>query len=61
MPAYEYACPECDLFTIASKSFTKRDEAPNCVMCGNTMIRQFATPSIAFKGSGFYTTDKRQP
>lgn len=58
MPYYEYTCPDCDLTTMALKPFQERDDSPNCVMCSNPMLRQYASPSIAFKGTGFYTTDK---
>lgn len=27
--------------------------------CGGQLVRKFQAPSVVYKGSGFYTTDKR--
>jgi hypothetical protein len=58
MPVYEFKCPNCStLFEIALEVHN-RDEVPVWCVCKNRMERQIAKPGVAFKGHGFYTTDK---
>jgi putative FmdB family regulatory protein len=56
MPTYEYTCRDCDhTFDIVQKM---TDEPLTvCPSCGGRLRKVFAVPAIAFKGSGFYTTD----
>jgi putative FmdB family regulatory protein len=56
MPTYEYACRSCGhRFEIVQ---SMRDEPLTvCPECGGELRKVFAPPAIAFKGSGFYTTD----
>src|SRR6266566_7274491 len=56
MPTYEYVCKRCGhLFEIVQ---SMRDETlTECPQCGGELRKVFTPPSIAFKGSGFYTTD----
>ena len=56
MPLYEYKCDTCGnrveiLQRVSDKPFT------HCPNCGGSMKKQFSSPAIQFKGSGFYKTD----
>lgn len=56
MPLYEYECAKC------GKRFEKieKHSAPRkqkCPHCGGKAERQFSSPAIQFKGSGWYVTD----
>ena len=60
MPLYEYVCDACGhRFEIIQKF---SDAAPDaCPSCGKgPVVRQFSSPAIQFKGSGFYITDYAQ-
>ena len=50
---YEYECPEC----LTLYDLTK-DDPPVCFVCRVDLERKFSVPSLKFKGSGFYKTDK---
>ena len=58
MPTYAYACKNCGYEFDIRQSF--EDEAltvcPNCSQ--PTLRKKFGAVGIAFKGSGFYSTDK---
>ena len=57
MPLYDYVCDACGhRFEIIQKF---SDPAPDaCPSCGKgPLVRQFSSPAIQFKGSGFYLTD----
>lgn len=57
MPLYDYVCDACGhRFEIIQKF---SDPAPDaCPSCGKgPVVRQFSSPAIQFKGSGFYITD----
>lgn len=56
MPLYEYQCVKCGkrveiLQRSSDKPYT------HCPNCGGDMKKLFSSPSIQFKGSGFYKTD----
>jgi putative FmdB family regulatory protein len=58
LPTYEYRCESC------GKAYEKREgfDAPprqKCPACGKQAARVLRAPSVVFKGSGFYATDKR--
>jgi len=56
MPLYEYLCDACGRrFELIRKFSDPPLEA--CPSCGGTVRKQFASPAIQFKGSGFYITD----
>jgi putative FmdB family regulatory protein len=56
MPTYEYTCRDCGhTFDIVQKM--SEDTLTICPRCGGRLRKVFAAPAIAFKGSGFYTTD----
>ena len=56
MPTYQYTCRDCGhTFDVVQ---SMRDEPlAVCPECGGSLRKVFAAPAIAFKGSGFYTTD----
>jgi putative FmdB family regulatory protein len=58
MPLYKYRCTECDnTFKILQKN-GKKDEEPECPVCGGKETeRVISSVGIRFKGSGFYRTD----
>ena|SRR2546427_4877453 len=56
MPTYAYMCRDCGhTFDIIQKM--TEDTLTICPRCGGRLRKVFAAPAIAFKGSGFYTTD----
>ena len=57
MPLYDYVCDACGhRFEIIQKFSDPAPEA--CPSCGKgPVVRQFSSPAIQFKGSGFYITD----
>lgn len=59
MPTYVYACKPCGHRFEQYQSFTD-DALVTCPQCHqDTLRKQFGTVGIAFKGSGFYSTDSR--
>ena len=58
MPTYEYSCPQGHGRFQLRQSFDSEPVAP-CPTCGVESKRQFSTPAILFKGSGWYATDSR--
>ena len=58
MAIYQYTCMECDRSIEINRPMSDPENAPSCEGCGNKMIRSYTIPSVQFKGSGFYTTDK---
>jgi len=60
MPIYEYCCTECgEQFDQYLKVGQKAQ--PVCPECGGPARKVFRPVGIIFKGSGFYTTDYRDP
>lgn len=56
MPLYEYKCAKCG----ERVEIIQRVSDPPysiCPKCGGDMQKQFSSPAIQFKGSGFYKTD----
>lgn len=58
MPTYEYACTDCG---ERIEVFQRISDRPLevCEACGGALRKLFHPVGIAFKGSGFYTTDSR--
>ncbi|MBS3786607.1 zinc ribbon domain-containing protein [Candidatus Bipolaricaulota bacterium] len=58
MPLYKYRCTECDnTFKVLQRN-GKKDEEPECPVCGaRETERVISSVGIRFKGSGFYRTD----
>lgn len=55
-PIYVYECACGRIFDVIH-SITEEPEV-ECDNCGSTMSRKPSIPSVSFKGSGFYSTDK---
>ena len=55
MPIYEYKCENGHVFDVMQK--LAEDPLTACVECGAPVRKVMQPVSIAFKGSGFYSTD----
>lgn len=58
MPTYEYLCTECGDRKEVVQSFTD-DSLTICEVCGGKLRKVIFPVGIQFKGSGFYSTDRR--
>src|SRR5687768_11739919 len=56
MPLYEYQCRECG---VRSEVLQKMADPPltTCTACGGPLKKLASSPSVQFKGSGWYVTD----
>jgi putative FmdB family regulatory protein len=59
MPLYEYACPSCGHRFELKQRFQDPATAV-CPACGAESRRVISAPQVVYKGSGFYTSDKRR-
>jgi putative FmdB family regulatory protein len=58
MPTYEYRCRNCGhTFDVVQAMID--EPLTVCPVCGGELRKVFAPPAISFKGSGFYSTDRR--
>jgi putative FmdB family regulatory protein len=56
LPLYEYECTACkQRFELLQKFSDK--PAKVCVRCGAPVVKLLSSPSIQFKGTGWYVTD----
>ena len=55
MPIYEYKCENGHVFDVMQK--LSEDPLTTCPECGAPVRKVLHPVSIAFKGSGFYSTD----
>ena len=60
MPIYEYECKKCFLRFELKRHYGEDGRTP-CPKCASEARRLFSPVPIIFKGSGFYTTDNRNP
>lgn len=58
MPTYEYLCTECGDRKEVVQSFTEHS-LTTCEVCGGKLRKVIFPVGIQFKGSGFYSTDRR--
>ena len=59
MPIYTYMCRECDTLSDVRKSMLAADPE-TCPACGKASLYQkIHPPAIHFRGSGFYSADKK--
>lgn len=58
MPTYEYACRSCGTHIEVVQSFSD-DPLTTCEACGGSLRKVIHPSGILFKGSGFYSTDRR--
>lgn len=59
MPLYEYVCENGHTLT-QSRSIHDDNEPTECPECQNPVRQVLGKVSVAFKGSGFYATDKNK-
>ncbi|MBI3764102.1 MAG: zinc ribbon domain-containing protein [Chloroflexi bacterium] len=61
MPVYAYQCDNCGVQFERTQKFTD-PPVTRCPECRKKTVRKLlASPSIVFKGSGWYATDHRSP
>jgi putative FmdB family regulatory protein len=58
LPTYEYLCTECGDRKEVVQSFTE-PSLTTCEVCGGRLRKVIFPVGIQFKGSGFYSTDRR--
>lgn len=59
MPTYEYACNKCKAVYDLRQGFDA-ELLHTCEECGKGVAKRVLhTPSVVFKGSGWYVTDSR--
>jgi putative FmdB family regulatory protein len=58
MPTYEYACKNCGHRVEVVQSMSE-EPLRVCGVCGGELRKVFHPAGVLFKGSGFYSTDKR--
>ena len=56
LPLYEYECTKCKHHFELLQKFSDKP-AKLCVRCGAPAQRLISSPSIKFKGTGWYVTD----
>lgn len=58
MPTYEYVCVSCETRVETVQSFTE-DPLETCEECGGRLRKIIFPVGIQFKGSGFYSNDRK--
>ncbi|MFN2388303.1 MAG: FmdB family zinc ribbon protein [Actinomycetota bacterium] len=58
MPIYEYTCTACAERVEARQAFTD-PPLEVCAVCGGRLRKLYSPVGVVFKGSGFYSTDKK--
>ena len=58
MPVYDFICDKCDKKNSVVVPLDKSGSEQLCE-CGAVMRRDYGFAATQFKGSGFYTTDKK--
>jgi len=59
MPAYEYKCPNCGIFTV--KQRITEPHLKSCPTCGAEVKRLISKNiGIVYKAGGFYCVDNRK-
>jgi putative FmdB family regulatory protein len=56
MPLYEYECKKCERRVEKIQKFSD-PPLTTCENCGGALERLISSPTIKFKGSGWYVTD----
>jgi len=59
MPTYEYKCSKCKKSYYEVRSISEDQKLKKCENCDVGLIRVFGTPTVTFKGEGFYSVDKK--
>ncbi len=58
MPIYDYECKYCEQTATVGVRLHEEMQIPTCPNCKQEMIRDYKFGSVAFRGEGFYSTDK---
>lgn len=59
MPTYQYACQTCEATASVTQPIDAPIREPKCLACNKLMIRQYGTPTITFKGTGWGSDKNR--
>ena len=59
MPLYEYTCASGHIRKEIRSIHDDEPEDIRCAECGQTMTQVLGSVGVAFKGKGFYSTDKK--
>lgn len=60
MALYDYTCLECSQTRTITRPISENEPTGGylCSTCNSALIRVYSNIGVAFKGSGFYSTDK---
>jgi putative FmdB family regulatory protein len=58
MPLYEFLCKTCDEILTEVRSPEDSGKESICQTCNTPRKRLYSSIGIAFKGNGFYSTEK---
>ena len=58
MPTYDYKCPKCQMTMTVIRTLKEEERKPICVNDAIELVRDYGSPEVQFKGSGFYKNDK---
>lgn len=53
MPTYEFKCPVCSSMKPVTASFDEEVIAPKCDTCLLSMVRDYSSPAVIFRGRGW--------
>ena len=53
MPTYKYKCNTCDLTITVIQRMADATYTPICVNCSKELVREYESPAITFKGTGW--------
>lgn len=59
MPLYEYVCDNGHKLSVMRSIHDDEPAETKCAECGGGMRQVIGGVGVTFKGSGFYSTDKR--
>ena len=60
MPTYEFRCKGCGHTVNVNAPLNKVIKTPQCLDCGIGLTRVYDFMKVNFKGSGFYSNDKKE-
>ena len=60
MPIYQYNCTDCTETFDVVRGINENTPDPICNNCKKALKRVYSNIGVSFRGSGFYTTDKRR-
>jgi putative FmdB family regulatory protein len=59
VPFYEYECKNGHPYSEVRSIFVDLKQT-TCPICDEILVQKIGSVGVAFKGSGFYSTDKRK-